>query len=272
MSDALELQWAPHALSLELRKVLSYRVDFWLNLFCALFARAGLAYFLWKEIFALHGGERIAGYDFHGMMIYYVIAAFIYEINQLDLSYFAEDIHTGALTRYLVFPLSFFQYKYVLSFAKTLVHLVQIGILLFVVYAFVGVPSGLHITPGSVALGILTTLVANYLIFTITACLDMVAFWVNKVWSLGVMLQLTTQFLGGLYLPIAAFPDWSRELVQTLPFYYLVAFPVRTFFGEISGFQVLRGLGIAFAWALFFTFVGRIVWRRGLAQYTGVGQ
>lgn len=272
MINNLELRWVPHLFSLEIRKVLSYRVDFWLSLFCSLFSKVGLAYFVWKEIFALRGVETIAGYSFHGMMMYYVISAFVYEINALDLSFFSGEIYDGAITRYLVFPLSFFGFKYVTRMARASVHFVQIGIALALFYFSVGIPAGIHISFVSSVLGILATVLASYLIFVMTACFELVCFWVDKVWSLGVILQLTSQFLGGVYIPISAFPDSMQGLLGVLPFYYVVAFPVRVFFGEVALEQVVWGLGLAIIWATIFTLIARAIWRRGMLQYSGVGQ
>lgn len=270
--SSLPLQWAPHLFSLEIRKVLTYRIDFWLNLVCSLFSKVGLAYFVWKEIFALRGVETIAGYDFHGMMMYYVIAAFVYEINALDLSYFSGDIYDGSLTRYLVFPLPFFGFKYVQRMAHASVHFAQIGIAIAIFYLTVGIPSGVNISVSTTLLGISATLIASYLTFVMVACLELVSFWVDKVWSLGVMLQLTNQFLGGVYLPISAFPESVQSLLSVLPFYFVVAFPVRVFFGEVSTPQVFTGMLLAVVWAVIFTLVARAIWRRGMLQYAGVGQ
>lgn len=267
-----ELRWLPLVLSLEIRRVLTYRVDFWLSLGASLFARAGLAYFVWREIFAHSGAETIAGYDFYGMMLYYVIVALVYEINEMPLQFFSHDIYEGALTRYLVFPLSFFSYKYAICLAKALVHFVQIGLVLAAFLALVGTPAGIDITPLSVALGLSAVLISNYLIFVMTACLDLVGFWADKVWSLGVMLSLTTQFLGGQYFPITAFPEQLRTVVETLPFYYVIAFPVRIFFGELSPSEALAGMLLALTWAGIFTLIARRIWSAGIRRYAAVGQ
>ncbi len=272
MIGTFDMRWAPHLFSLEIRKVLTYRVDFWLNLICSLFSKVGLAYFVWKEIFALRGVETIAGYSFHALMMYYVITAFVYEINALDLGYFSGEIYDGALTRYLIFPLSFFTFKYVTRMARASVHFVQIGIVIAVVYVWVGIPAGVAISPTSTLLGILATLLASYLTFVMAACLELICFWVDKVWSLGVMLQLTSQFLGGVYIPVSAFPESMQSLLHTLPFYFVAAFPVRVFFGEVSRTELLTGLGLSFVWAVLFTLIARAIWRRGMLQYSGVGQ
>lgn len=272
MTDTLELRWVPHALSLEIRKVLSYRVDFWLNLVASLFARAGLAYFVWREIFALSGAEKIAGYDFQSMMMYYIIVAFLFEINSIELGYFFTDIYEGTLTRYLVFPLPFFAYKFVNCLAKAAVHFVQIGIVIGIFYVSVGIPKNLNISFASTVLGLLVTLLACYLTFVLTACLELVGFWFDKVWSLGVMLHLTVQFMGGIYLPISAFPEAGQKLMTSLPFYFQAAFPVRVFFGEITGSALSYGIGLSFLWAIFFSLILRLMWRRGMRHYAGAGQ
>ncbi|MBN8550405.1 MAG: ABC-2 family transporter protein [Deltaproteobacteria bacterium] len=272
MIHAIEWRWIPHLFSIEIRRVLSYRVDFWLNLFCSLFAKVGLAYFVWKEIFHVRGVDVIAGYDFHAMMMYYVVSAFIYEVNSVDLGFFSRDIYDGTLTRYLIFPLPFFGYKYVTCLSRAAVLFVQVGVALALFYFTIGIPEGLHISASSIVLGTAATLLAGYLMFVVLACLDLTAFWADKVWSLGVIMQLTTQFLGGVYLPIQTFPEWAQSLVTTLPFFYIIAFPVRTLFGELSSQSLMYGFILAALWAMVFTLLARVIWRRGMLRYSGVGQ
>lgn len=264
--------WPLHVLSLEIRRVLTYRLDFWVNLVCALFARAGIAYFVWSEIFALRNVETIGGYDFTGMMMYYVIAALIYEVNQLDLGFFSNDIYDGSLTRYLVYPLSFLGYKYVLCFARALVHLVQVGIALALFALLIGIPPSLNISLLSISGGIIAALIASYLTFVMFACLDLVSFWADKVWSLGVMLQITCQLFGGVYFPISIFPEQFQGLVASLPFYFVVAFPVKVFFGEVSMSEFFMSALLAVFWAALFTKLVYFIWRRGTLRYTAVGQ
>ncbi len=266
------LSWVPHTFTLEIRRVLSYRIDFWLMLFASLFSKAGLAFFVWREIFTRREVEVIAGYNFEAMMMYYVIAALIYEVNQLDLGFFSQDIYDGTLTKYLIYPLSFLGYKYVLALARAAVHLVQVGIAFIIFYLLIGIPSGLKLTLLSIACGITATLIASYLTFVMAACLDLVSFWVDKVWSLGVMLQLTLQLLGGVYFPIAVFPAEVQGLVKALPFYYAVAFPVKTFFGEVSMPEFASGVALATLWAAGFTVLLSAIWKAGSKQYYAAGQ
>ena len=265
------LKWVPQIFTMELRKYLSYRVEFVVNLLCSLFARAGLAYFLWREIYALRDAEVIAGYDFPTMMLYYVIAALMFELTGVELGFISTDIYEGNLTRFLVYPLPFMGYKYVALLARGAVHFVQIVLAFGVFYLIFGIPASVHITLGSLLLGLVAILLSSLLTFLIVSTLELVSFWVDKVWSLAVMFQMSTQFLGGGYLPLSAFPSEWQSVLSILPFQFLISFPVRVLFGEIDLIHALAGFGLCISWCAFFGLSAAFVWRRGIRQYSGVG-
>ena len=55
------------------------------------------------------------------------------------------------------------------------------------------------------------------------------------------------------------------------PFPYLLYFPVSVYLGQTSGAELWRGLAIQAGWVIFFYFVARWVWQRGIRTYTAVG-
>ena len=68
--------WAPHVLAIEIKKAVSYRVDFWIQFFVGTFAEIAIAYFLWKAVFQIRGVAIMEGYSFHGLVYYYLFATF----------------------------------------------------------------------------------------------------------------------------------------------------------------------------------------------------
>ena len=66
-----------HVFTMEARKQMSYRADFWLSTFVGLIAGIVIPYFLWDTIFAASGESRIRGYTFEGILIYYIVAVLL---------------------------------------------------------------------------------------------------------------------------------------------------------------------------------------------------
>jgi ABC-2 type transport system permease protein len=266
------LGWVPHAFSLELRKTFSYRVSFWVSLIGTLVAEIGLAYFLWRAMFDSQGVTEMGGYSFRGMMLYYVMVPLVARlVRGEDNRFISEDIYEGGLTRYLVYPLSFLQYKYVSQLALSFIAALQLLLALCVFAALFGIPPEIQLTPGSLLQGFAISWIGTLLFFFMGGCFEMVAFWQDNVWSLMAMLRIVANLLGGALIPLSLFPSSMRAVLAYLPFEYLTSFPIRCFMGQVGAAEWLHGAAISLAWVLVFGFLARIVWRRGTRQYSGVG-
>ncbi len=264
--------WCLQVFSLEIRKFLSYRVDFWTHFAGAVVVQLIIVYFLWQAIFQQRQVDTIGGYTFHSLMLYYVLTALISPVLRgSDIGFISREIYDGSLNRYLVYPVSFFLYKYsaysavsTLNFSKLV-----LAVLLFI-FAF-DTPADFPLRYQQIGMGIISIIAANYLYFSISAILEMVAFWADNVWSLLVMLHFVTLFCGGGLIPLSMFPSFAQTLCQYLPFAYLVSFPIETVLGKLDFFTWLQGLGIIVAWSFVFSIIYLQVWKKGTYQYTGVG-
>jgi ABC-2 type transport system permease protein len=267
------LRWVPQVLSLELRKLLAYRGDLFVQFIGPIVSELGIAYFLWKAIFEHLGATQLGGYSFHGMMFYYLLAPLIDRVIRGSewKSNISVDIYDGSLTRYLVYPISFFIYKFFTQVAESLIRLIQllIGVTAFII-AF-GIPVEFKIQLANVLAGSLLVVFAIGLYFLLAALIELVAFWADNVWSLMVTLRFTILLLGGSLIPLSLFPAWSRSLLALTPFPYFISFPIRTLQGDVSNLEFFTGIAVMLTWTLLFSLATRIVWQKGLRQYTGVG-
>jgi ABC-type uncharacterized transport system permease subunit len=50
---------------------MSYRADFWISALFGFVIQMGVVYFLWDAMFRESGQERIGGYTFRPMLMYY---------------------------------------------------------------------------------------------------------------------------------------------------------------------------------------------------------
>ena len=258
---------------LEARKLMSYRVDFWINAVAAFAAQLAVAYFLWLAVFEVSGSVRIGGLTLAGMVLYYVLAILLGKMvrGQERSIGVALDIYEGHLTRYLIYPVDYFRFKYAEQVGALVPAVVQLSVFGSLAVLLLELPDGLAITPGSMARAAVAVALGNFLHFLITFPIQSIAFWADNVWSLNVMLRFSAELLGGLMLPLSVFPDWARQVLELLPFQYLFYFPVMTLMGSIEPAVWARGLAVGLAWCVVLWLVGRLVWSRGTRTYTGVG-
>lgn len=266
------MNWLKQVFSIEIRKAIAYRTDFWLQFVMSVFANVATAFFLWKAVFAYNNTNTMRGYSFTGLMLYYFMVPIISRmINGPGLGMIAHEIYDGSLTRYLIYPISFFKYKYAQYIANTVIFFLQLilGITIFAI--FFGIPSDVNLSINSFILGIIAILAAGFLSFSLSTLLEMVAFWADNVWSLLIMIRFSVGLLGGAMIPIAFFPENIQKILNLLPFRYLASFPINTFLGKISTVQWIEGIGIILFWSFIFTSSAVAVWNRGKYKYTGVG-
>lgn len=273
----MAISWVVHVLGIELKKAFSYRFAFWAQFVLGTVTDLVVAYFLWAAIFSQRGelGSstiQIGGFTFHGMIYYYLFAAFSIRIARgSERGYVSEDIYGGGLTKYLLYPVSFLGFKFITHFTQQILATVQLLVSFSILWMIFGKPEDLSLSIATFAAGFLACLLAGVLHFFIAICLEMVSFWQDVVWNLMVMLRFMVNLLGGAILPLTLFPEWGRTVIAWTPFPLLVSFPAETFLGRVTAEVWLRQASLCLLWAMVFFALSRLIWSRGLRNYSGVG-
>lgn len=264
------MSWVVEAGKLEAKRFLSYRVDFWLQFAVNVIAEITVAYFLWEAIYQGSMTKVIGGYTFHQMLMYYLFVPFVGRmVKSLEDFSLATEIREGGLNKFLIYPLSFIQYKIMQKFVYTSLAILQSFLGIFIVAFIVGIEVNFSIT--NFALGILAAYASMLLYGMMLMTLEMVAFWAETVWSLGVMLRFIAMFFGGAFIPLNMFPDWALDILMVTPFPYLFSNTIKTFIGENTVPQSLEGIAITLLWVIPMALIMLGTYRRGLKQYSGIG-
>jgi len=259
--------------SVEVRKRMSYRADFWINSVVGVLVSLSVFWFLTYALFSASGQTMLAGYTERGMILYYVFVALmgrIVQSNEMEMG-ISQDIYEGSLTRYLIYPVSYKAVKYAEQAGSVAPQLIQLTLFGILAPLIIGIPPEVHITPASVAMGLTSLALANVLHYLLVIPIQAVAFWADNVWSLLVAERFAIAFLGGQLLPLGLFPEWARAGLEWLPFPYLFSFPARTLMGSVGPAEWAFGMVIALLWCGVAAGVGRWIWRRGDLEYSGVG-
>lgn len=269
MSVRLFLQVA----SVEMRKRMSYRVDFWINAFVGFAAELCIAWFLWQALYAESGKDVIGGYVFDEMLVYYVfVIIFARLVRGAEFeAHVSQDIYEGGLNRYLVFPASYFGMKYAQHVGGLVPTFVQTGLFLGAWLLFTGGAGGEAITLTTVLMAAASLALANLLYYAMSFPLHAVAFWADNVWSLLITLRFASNLLGGRMFPLVLFPVALRTANEWLPFRALFGLPAEALLGRVGFEAWLQGMAIGIVWLGVLSLIGRAVWRRGNLQYSGIG-
>lgn len=253
-----------------LQKAISYRAEFWIGFLGSVGSQFVVAFFMWKAIFQARGAETLQGYTFGGLMLYYLLVPLVERVGRVhEMGGISGEIYDGGLSRYLLYPIPYFRIHFAANLAQSTVYLGQMVLMLAAYFAIFGRPEGMDAAAAAKGFGAMMASAA--LCFWMSACVEMVAFWADNVWSLWVLIRILASLLGGGMIPLAFFPEWSRALLEYLPFGRLISFPVRCLLGQVGWGEWALGMGVSAAWAGVFLGAGMILWKRGLRTYAGVG-
>ena len=269
MSPALFLS----VFSLEARKLMSYRADFWINSVLGFVAHYGVMYFLWQALYRESGQSTIRGWSFGMMILYYVLAILTGKLvrGAEHLGDIAQDIYDGGLNRYIIYPTSYFRFKYAQHLGNVVPAVVQLVLFAALYLMLLPMPAEAHISPASVLMALPSIMLGNFLYYTLMAPLQMVAFWADNVWSLNVLFRFASGLLGGSMLPLGLFPEWGQRILVWLPFRQLFSEPVLILLGQHTPGEWLRSLGVTVFWIGLGWLLQRALWHKGKLVYTGVG-
>ncbi len=256
----------------ELKRMFSYRIDFWVQFFVSIAVEIAIAYFLWSSIYSTEGASRISGYSLSMMILYYVFAAFGGRlVRGNERMIIATDIYDGGLTKYLLYPV---RYVYVIgafALAFDTVTLLQMAIGLSTMFAVFGLPAGFEFHWMNMLMGTTACFMASILYFIIYVALDFVAFWVDTVWGLSMMFRFSIQFLSGFFLPLELFPKPLQRAIYYTPFPYIGAEPIKMFLGRSSWPQWVHANMMVMLWIIPMAGLMQLLWWRGVKNYSGVG-
>lgn len=122
---------------------------------------------------------------------------------------------------------------------------------------------------GNLLLFAVSVMLAFALRFVIQYTLAMFAFWTERASALENLFFLFYLFLSGIIAPLDVFPEPVKAIVLLTPFPYLIDFPASLLVG--LPVDITRGFLSIIGWFLVFLGVNRLLWRKGLKQYSGMG-
>jgi ABC-2 type transport system permease protein len=258
--------------SIELRKAFSYRLDFWVQFLGTVIVQVTVAWFLWGAVFRARGITELGGYTFPAMMFYYLLVPLVDRLNRgSDNFSLSNEIYDGSLTRYLLYPISIFTYRFIGTIARALISLVQLAIGVGGFALLFGLPSGFHFAAASIAQGFFLCALSVLCYFLLSTIIEMVAFWADNVWSLVVILRFVIQIAGGALIPLDLFPEGAQKFLMVTPFPHFIYVPVRLLMGQGNAVDFLFSASILTAWIVVFAVGSALVWRAGTREYSGVG-
>lgn len=269
--------WRTHwvILRTSIEERLVYRADFALGTLFR-FLPIVTQIFLWGAIFNIGTGEergRIAGYGYHDMVAYYLLAMVGRAFSSMPglANGIARQIRDGEIKKFLTQPIDMLGYLFWYRVAHKLVYY-------FVAAGPFAVVFWLCRTyfppfPGIwTLLACLASLTMGFFLgFLIEALLGLIAFWFLEVSSLLFIYMMFNYFLSGHMIPLDFLPAPIFEAIGYLPFKYLAYVPSAIMLGRYPPEELPGILLGEFLWVIALVALNRLVFAAGVRRYSAFG-
>jgi ABC-2 type transport system permease protein len=108
--------------------------------------------------------------------------------------------------------------------------------------------------------------------FAVSSAIALLGFWLEDVTTLNLVLNGGIwALLGGMIVPVETFPENFRLIANSLPYRYMLSFPIEILRGKLAMAEILSGLGVILFWTLLFSVIIRFTWKKGLKNYSAYG-
>jgi ABC-2 type transport system permease protein len=115
-------------------------------------------------------------------------------------------------------------------------------------------------------------LMATLLNFFISLLFGSLGFWSPDTWAPRFLFYMFVEFTAGRLFPLDILPKTIQQIVFLTPFPYLSFIQTQLFLGKIPTPEIGLHFAILSGWLLFFFVIVRMVWSKGLKDYSATGQ
>ena len=256
---------------------LEYRGNALIGLF-AILSGLFIEYSIWSLIFNTNKHSSIAidgvehGYNFEQLIVFIFLSIIVGQLKSswVTSSQMIFEIRQGIISKYLIRPVSYFWYHFMMFIGtNSLYIIVYMSLLGLFIFFFPGMIFQTSSSIFGFLIALLLSIYLSYCIYFIMVCF---AFWFGEVRSIVVAYNLGMLMISGQYISIRLFPQEVLSIIKWTPIPYLVDLPVSIATGLVHesqwGLQVCIGL----MWCLVLTIISSIIYRLGIKGYEAYGQ
>jgi ABC-2 type transport system permease protein len=180
---------------------------------------------LWIVTFDLSGRSTVGGYDRRQMVWYLVLTETVIMSCPRVFSQIDQEVRSGDLAYILNRPYNYALY-HLATYAGTAVLLMPANFAVgsAIAWLLVGEPLVDPITWPAISVAVILAIGLN---FAIELSIGLLAFWFEDTSAFFWIFQKVVFTLGGLFLPLEAFPDTLRQISVLLPFTSIAYAPAR---------------------------------------------
>ena len=225
---------------------------------------------VWTSIAAANGDVK--GLTANDFITYYMILLIVDQLtSNIIIHIFGYKVQDGSLSGELIKPIHpMLTNTLVNDIAfKTLNMMLLIPIWIGLTLLFK--PQFDSVSLGGIALAIPAIALGYAINFLLSGIITSLAFWTTRVYSIHEFYYALIMLFAGQFVPLQLMPAVIQNIARVLPFQLFMYLPIQIIQGNLSAQEITQGYVTGILWFIAALIGFRIVWRRGVKQYSAVG-
>lgn len=231
-----------------------------------------VVYFFWLAIFQ-NQEDQLFGYTQNLILTYILgsvfLRAIVFSSRTVNVG---EEINQGNLTNFLLKPIGYFKYWFTRDLSDKLLNVIFAVFEIMALYLLLRPNIFLQTDISNLLLFTAGAFLALLLYFYINFLFGLVGFWTPETWAPRFVFFIFIEFFAGALFPLDILPKFLFNILNFLPFSYLLFFPLKIYLGQLNGPQITQGFLVAMFWILVFYKFSQAIWHKGLKVYAAEGR
>lgn len=225
----------------------------------------------WKAAFSAsnHTGE----FTYNAISTYYLlIIMFNTLIPWVEETVSKDDILQGRLSQYILRPYSYYWFKFIEELPYRFLQFIYSIIVISVLSIIFRIHIWESISTRYIGYTRIIFVLSYFLMFNYKMVIGLLAFWMKE--ATGTLnLSATVMFIfAGFIMPLTLLNPKVFTIANTLPFAYMVYYPVAALQGSLPMDRIIQVIGLQCIWLIFFSLLVRYTWKKGLQTFSSFGQ
>ncbi|SYW14949.1 ABC transporter permease [Oenococcus oeni] len=227
------------------------------------FLQLAITLLMWSTIY---GDEHkiINGFNLYQLSQYLIVTNLLSLLfNTYPIFHLANSIKKGQLNTLLIRPISVYGEE-IAGFIGSQAHIIFLDILVLSLISHFN-------SIRTIIIFWIYIVLAFIMFFNIMMCFGTLSFWIINMWPLRSASNAMYLLAGGLYFPLSFFGSQISKWLELNPFALVADVPAKILTGQIVQNSILTYFLAVIIWTILASLTYRVLMKKGLHKYEGVG-
>lgn len=229
-----------------------------------------LIYSLWSAIYLQQ--TDVAGYSQTQMLTYILVISLLSDfVASSKIHDLSGEILNGDIINKLLKPWNFFAHLLTKEAADKFINIsfatIEISVLILLLRPTLAPPPNIEASLILILHIIIGLTISFFMSFTIS----LIAFWTAEIWAPRFIYLILVFTLAGNYFPLDILPEPFYNALLFTPFPYLVFMPAHIFVKGLANYHYSYFI-IGLFWVFVSFLFAKLVWKKGIKQYSFYGR